>query len=396
MGFTLRHSELLAMSGTRNDIPDDKTGDAGVQDDFHPDKHAEGEERRLHLRAFDYWHSLKGDGAFPLFKDLSPEGLAPFKNNSLLLEFTEGGATVRFIGNNVGLLLEEPITKGTNLSDFPQSAFAQALLRQFEEEEGRSRAAEFEFIEDLLDCRGIMMPFSHTGGDAHFSMVVVNFRRREGLEAPQGESAPVEDHAQSASLDEAAGACRQAAKDVVHLDGGSRSSLYKALAAALALFEEGERNKDAYSALLKDAGLKAQKRAPFTPALKLTFGRDYDKTRLTEYASALAYARRQGETSETLAEFLDKEPGGIKGCVRRERSARRGQVGSSAERRQAEAAALVSNVPGVSLDVLSSDKEFSLVIARPKEGGGLEAVGLAEVGQNTVDAVIRRFAEKIK
>jgi|GEM_PF-1701548 len=373
------------MNGTRNDISDNEPSDAGVQDDFHGEKGADIDERRLHLRAFDYWHSLKGDREFPLFSQLTPEGLAPYRNNSLLLEFTEGGATVRYIGNNVGLLLEEPILKGTNLNAFPDSAFASALLGQFETEEGRIRAAEFEFIEDLLDCRGIMLPFSHSGDVAHFAMVVVNFRRREGVE-----------HGETYDMSEAVGACERAASSVAHLDGGSCSSLYEALAAALKLYEEGQAHPDAYAALLREAGLKAQKRAPYTPALKITFGKDYDKTRLTEYASALAYAVRQGETSETVAAFLENEPGGIKGCVRRERSARRGQVGSAAERRQAEAAALVSNVRGVSLDDLSSDKEFSLVIARPKEGGGLEAVGLADVGQNTVDAIIRRFADKIK
>ncbi len=373
------------MNGNRDDISDPEPGVAGVQDDFQSDNPADGEERRLHLRAFDYWMDLKGDKDFPLFKDLEPQGLAPFKNNCLLLELTEGGAVVRFIGSHVGLLIDAPIQKGTNLSAFPESAFAQALLARFDSAAGRGRAVEFEFVEDLLDCRGIMLPFSHTGTVPHFSMVVVNFRRRQGVE-----------HTAGFDLDEAVAVSERAARQVAHLDGGSRGNLYKALAAALALYEEAARQPEAFAAMLKEAGLKAQKRAPFTPALKLTFGKDYDKTRLTEYAAALAYAQRHGETSETLADFLEAEPGGIKGCVRRERTARRGETGSAAERRQTEAKAAVSNLPGVSLDSLSSDKDFCLVIARPKEGGGLEAVGLADVGKNTVDAAIRRHADKIK
>lgn len=373
------------MSDRQDDIPDEHTDNGGVQDDFSQESNAEGEERRLHLRAFDYWHSLKGDQEFPLFSDLTPDGLAPFRNNSLLLEFTEEGATVRYIGNNVGLLVEEPIQKGANLGAFPESTFAQALLSQFEHEDGRARAAEFEFVEDLLNCRGIMMPFSRSGLAANFAMVVVNFRRREDIE-----------QSDTYDLSEAVGACKRAAKNVAHLDGGSRSSLYQALAAALSLYEVSLLHPDAYDDILRQSGLKAQVRAPYTPALKLTFGKNYDKTRLTEYAAALSYASRQGVAADGLADFLENEPGGIKGCVRRERSARRGQVGSAAERRQAEAEALTMAAQTVSLDDLQSDTEFSLVITRRKEGGGLEAVGIADAGKNTVDAIIRRFADEIK
>ncbi|NVJ98916.1 MAG: hypothetical protein HWE25_12240 [Alphaproteobacteria bacterium] len=373
------------MAGTRNDISDPQPGKAGVRDDFSAETHAEGEERRLHLRAFDYWLSLKGELEFPLFKDLRPEGLAPYRHNSLLLELTEGGAIVRYVGDHISMLVDAPIAKGTNLSAFPDSAFAQALLGQFDTDEGRGRAVEFEFVEDLLDCRGIMLPFSHTGLKPHFSMVVVNFRRREGLE-----------HVETFALEEAVSSCERAAGQVVHLDGGSRGSLYRALAAAFALHEEAERTPDAFKALLKEAGLKQQKRAPFTPALKLTFGKDYDKTRLTEYAAALAYAKRNGVAADGLAEFLEKEPGGIKGCVREERAARRGESGTASATLQQKAEAALAAAPEASLESLKTDTEFCLVIARPKEGGGLEAIGVADVGQNTIDAAIRRHAEKIK
>lgn len=373
------------MSGTRNDISDPQPGDAGVRDDFNPDKHAEGEERRLHLRAFDYWLSLKGEHDFPLFKDLRPEGLAPYRHNSLLLELTEGGAIVRYVGGHVSMLVDAPVQKGTNLSAFPDSAFAQALLGQFETEDGRSRAAEFEFIEDVLDCRGIMLPFSHTGTMPHFSMVVVNFRKHE-------KQATADDK----NLVQAVGVCERAARQVAHLDGGNRGNLYHALAAAMALYEESLNTPEAFDALLKKAGLKRQKRAPYTPALKLTFGKEYDKTRLTEYAAALAFGVRQGVSSDGFAEFLESQPGGIKGCVREERAARRGESGTAAARRQQKATASVAVAPAASLDDLETDQEFCLVIARPKEGGGLEAVGVADVGQNTVDAVIRRHADKLK
>ena len=59
---------------------------------------------------------------------------------------------------------------------------------------------------------------------------------------------------------------------------------------------------DDYAELLDDAGLKAQARAPMTPVVKLVFGVHYDKTRLTEFAAALSWARREGVAAGALAE----------------------------------------------------------------------------------------------
>ncbi|WP_420430585.1 hypothetical protein [Kordiimonas sp.] len=376
------------MNGDEEKNADHSPSDASVPDDFSTAQPSDADERRLHLRAFDYWLQLKAENAFPLFKDLTPQGLAPFKTNTLLLEFTSSGAVVRFAGDDVKTLMNEPIGPGVSLEGIPQSAFAGALLGQFETDDGRERAAEFEFAEGSLDCRGIMLPFSRTGHAPHFIMVVVSYRA-PGNKVEEAETAQV-----APELDDRLGACERAAGRVAHLDGGGRDNLYQALAAALALYEEGENAPDAYDALLKRNKLRAQDRAPFTPVLKLTFGKDYDKTRLTEYASALAFARRQGETSESLVAFLKAQPGGIKGCVKAERMARRGEVGNAAHTRQDEARAHALGAPALTLDTFNSDSEFCLVLARRKDGGGLEAIGVADAGPTTVDTMVRRFKKK--
>ena len=59
-----------------------------------------------------------------------------------------------------------------------------------------------------------------------------------------------------------------------------------------------------------------------TPIVKLVFGADYDKTRLTEYATVLSHARRLGVEAETFGDFLDGFDGGIKGVVKAERALR--------------------------------------------------------------------------
>ena len=379
----------MAMNGDTKNKPDSYPEGDSVPDNFPEDQqetggqHENGDERRLHLRAFDYWHDLKGELAYPLFSNLSPAGLAPYKTNSLLLEFTPTGATVRFIGDKVAMLIEDPIRPGTKLEDFPQSGFAAALISQFETVAGREPAAEFEFVEDLLDCRGIMLPFGRTGDSADFMLVVVNFRRRAQVA-----------HADSYALDDRVAACERAAGQVAHLDGGGRDSLYQALAAALALFEEAEASPDAYQGMLQEKGLKAQARAPFTPVLKLTFGMTYDKTRLTEYAAALSCARRGGQTSATLVAFLKAQPGGIKGCVKAERAARRGKAGSPAHQQFQMALKAARAAKAVALKSLKTDDEFCLVLARRGKDGGLEPLGLADVGAETLDAVLKRHHKK--
>ena len=59
-----------------------------------------------------------------------------------------------------------------------------------------------------------------------------------------------------------------------------------------------------------------------TPIVKLVFGADYDKTRLTEYAAVLSHARRVGVAPGGLNAFLEGYEGGIKGVVKAERAAK--------------------------------------------------------------------------
>ena len=61
--------------------------------------------------------------------------------------------------------------------------------------------------------------------------------------------------------------------------------------------------------------MKAQVRAPMTPIVKLVFGVDYDKARLTEFAAALSYAQRQQVELGGFKDLIEKQPGGLKALV---------------------------------------------------------------------------------
>src|SRR5262249_59055022 len=93
-------------------------------------------------------------------------------------------------------------------------------------------------------------------------------------------------------------------------DGRSRAALYRALALAHDFALAAEASPNDYAELLEDSGVKAQARAPMTPIVKLVFGIDYDKARLTEFAAALAYAQRQQIAAGGFPPRVAQQPGG--------------------------------------------------------------------------------------
>ncbi|MFC3052053.1 hypothetical protein [Kordiimonas pumila] len=349
-------------------------------------------ERRLHMRAFDYWHHLKGGKAYPLFADLRADELAPFKTNCLLMEFNAKGTIVRFIGDRLKAITDADFTVGSYLSDFLESAFARALMDQFSSSEGRSHAAEFEFVEDHTDCRGVMLPFSSDGIVPNFVMVVSNFRKQQvDIDTP-----PAAINEMKPVVDQLVTDIRRQAKKVGHFDQNSRSDLYGVLAEAMALYEAAAENPDFYESYAAEHGLKVQARAPYTPCLKLVFGKSYDKTRLAEYAAALTCAARHGYNSAGLAGFLEEMPGGIKGCVQAERAHKRQMEGTPAQRRQRNAEDTLRSMQETDLDHIDIEGEFALVLVQKASGEKVRILGQAKTGKAALDSAIRNLAHDYK
>ena len=135
--------------------------------------------------------------------------------------------------------------------------------------------------------------------------------------------------------------------------------------------------------------MKAQARAPMTPIVKLVFGIDYDKARLTEFAAALSYAHRQEIALGTFQDLIEKQPGGLKALVAAERQARRPEPkpdtqGEAARRKLRQA-------PPISLVDLPSDEEFAVVVTRRSADGSYQPVALVD-DQALVERAIRRAA----
>ena len=61
------------------------------------------DERRMHVRAYNFWAGLLSDRQFPSVEDLAPESDDDFGPNSVLLDFTNGieNPTIQFLGREL-------------------------------------------------------------------------------------------------------------------------------------------------------------------------------------------------------------------------------------------------------------------------------------------------------
>jgi hypothetical protein len=193
-------------------------------------------------------------------------------------------------------------------------------------------------------------------------------------------------------------AAREAAENIKTADSRSRSALYDALGASLEFHTQATADPTAYAVLLDDAGLVLQDRAPFTPTVKMIFGIDHDKTRLTEYAAALSYAHREAIQPAAFSNYLETFPGGLKGIVYAERAQRAAAQGNRRVDRAADArialhmatpkATIVS--PGVAVDA----DGFVLLIGRANPDGSIDIVAAAPPHTPTLDIVLRQLKRK--
>jgi hypothetical protein len=196
-------------------------------------------------------------------------------------------------------------------------------------------------------------------------------------------------------LDENAGladrlwAARETAESVKAGEGRTRASLYRALSLAYDFAIAAQQNPGEYAELLEESGVKAQIRAPMTPVVKLVFGVDYDKARLTEFAAALSYAQRQEIGVGGFKDFIEKQPGGLKALVAAERQARRPEP--RADTRGEAARAKLRSARSISLEQLPSDEEFAVVVTRRGADGVHEPVAIVD-DEALVERAIRRAA----
>jgi hypothetical protein len=194
---------------------------------------------------------------------------------------------------------------------------------------------------------------------------------------------------ENAALADRLWAARETAESVKAGEGRTRAALYRALSLAYDFALAAQATPDEYAELLEESGVKAQARAPMTPIVKLVFGIDYDKARLTEFAAALSFAQRQQLEHGAFEDFITRQPGGLKALVAAERQARRPEPKTDT---QTEAArARLRSAPSITLADVPADEEFAVVVTRRGADGRHEPVAIVE-DEALVERAIRRVA----
>jgi len=216
----------------------------------------------------------------------------------------------------------------------------------------------------------------------------VHFSWEDGALAEEDE-VPIVELDENAGLADRLWAARETAESVKAGEGRTRSALYKALSLAYDFAVAAQQNPEEYAELLEESGVKAQARAPMTPIVKLVFGIDYDKARLTEFAAALSFAQRQEIALGEFQDFIEKQPGGLKALVAAERQARRPEA--KVDTKGEMARARLRSAPSISLADVPAAEEFAVVVTRRGADGTHEAVAVVD-DEALIERVIRRIA----
>lgn len=205
----------------------------------------------------------------------------------------------------------------------------------------------------------------------------------------------------SVELDENAGlydylaSARELAQTARSKEDRSRQALYAAVGRAYDFSLAAQESPAEYEELIAENGLAVQDRAPMTPVVKLVFGADYDKTRLTEYAAVLSHAHRVGVERGALSSFLSEAEGGLKGVVKAERQIRREEAGKTVDPVDAvrkELAKKLRELEAMTLGQIDPEgAEFSVVMLHRTEDG--EVLVLGEVDDDI--ALIEKVGRKL-
>jgi len=220
----------------------------------------------------------------------------------------------------------------------------------------------------------------------------------DGLDSEHSEDAPAsaaKSPGEAEGLYDCLAEARELALVASSSEDRSRDALYRAVGRAYDFSLEAAADPEGFEELIADSGLKVQERAPMTPVVKLVFGADYDKTRVTEYAAVLSHAHRLQVERGSLARYLGEAEGGLKGVVQAERRARREEAGEKvddgASVRESLAKKLRSIEPLAFDDLDPEGAEFALVMVRRTEDGELLVVG--EIPEDV--PLVERAARKL-
>ena len=403
-----------------------------------------GDERRMQVRAYNFWTAQLHDKNYPSIEELDPTVVEDFRDFSVLLDFTSGieNPSIEYLGEQLRTEcgLDEDVTY---LDQVPSRSLLSRITDHYLQIIANRAPIGFEaeFVNDRginIMYRGILLPYSSDDDTIDFIYGVINWKEAAPAEIgvplqleveqalsvapPRQEHVPVWadgpvaghleevpdadelelgqdfifDEAQpdeNSSLADWLDAARQSADSARDADVRTRDALYQAIGRAHDFAIVAAGNATDYAELLSDAGLTVQERAPFTPIVKLVFGAGYDKTRLTEFSTALQFADRIAVPMGGLAEILSSYDGGLKGIIAAERRAKKVASGQHVAATSVDPRPRLRSARARDLSEFSgTGEEFVLLVARRDADGNVAIVGAVDADAAMTEKALRKTA----
>ncbi len=396
-------------------------------------------QQRMNFRLMGYWTALRGDQPFARIADFNVEAVPGFGQHAFMLDLHHEAddPLIRFVGQKLAADCGSNMI-GLRLSGVPAESLLSRGAGYYREVLANKGPSEFagEYVVDSevsILYRGIMLPFTRDGASIDYIVGAITSKTVDGAQtapllgpAPEsgGDAAEPGPGAEGAAkglialvesemaqgeeadrridlgpLQNSLHECQGMARKIDAAESRSRKALYDTLERVYAFHLQSEADPDAFASLIDEAGLTLQPRAPFTPTVKLVFGAGYDKTRLSEYATALSFAKRHGQSAINFRTFLTAQAGGLKGCVKAERAARRAERGKPSDA-TGEARQALRQAPALGLITapLPGDEEFVLLLGRraAAQPGIIEVLSVLEENQTVLEGALRRAARKLE
>jgi hypothetical protein len=140
------------------------------------------DERRMHVRAYNFWAGLLGERQFPSVEDLYPESDDDFGPNSVLLDFTNGveNPTIQFLGRSLREECEIDVSI-TAVADVPARSLLSRITDHYLQIIANQAPIGFEaeFVNQrgvTIMYRGILLPFSTDDETIDFIYGVINWK----------------------------------------------------------------------------------------------------------------------------------------------------------------------------------------------------------------------------
>ena len=349
--------------------PVEDATEAAVEDAIMP---IGGDERRMHVRAYNFWVSLLHGRPFPSIEDLAPADIPDFGAHGVLLDFTDGTTDPRvaFIGQRLReeCALDPAIDR---VSHVPGVSLLARLIDPYQQILANRAPAGFdaEFVGargHTTVYRGILTPFSSDGETIDHLYGVINWKEvvdgtlEAGLHAelqaavrptprpliasptvwadgpsagfaPEAESRTMPrygsfDFSAGDDLGERLAGARESAATMRATAARARSAVHRALGRAYDLADAGRQDPDGYRLLLDSAAIDDDAASPMAPVVDLVFGPQdaagADAGARADYIAVLDHARRHGVCAGGLGRFIEGYDGGIADIAAVERAAR--------------------------------------------------------------------------